>query len=267
MVTAVRHNAHMSIAYKKLPAPEVHVVTTGRSATMGFLGRGSGHSLPCYWLSLAVGILGLSLQARAAGGHHAVDDAAMLEPGQCQLETWVDRDSHGARSLIHLGPACRIGPIELGLNLDGIDSTDMGATTVIGPQIKWAHPLTETLSAGVVLGANWQDRSPSFVASTLVFPLTWQSSDTVTLHINVGRDFRRGGEPDTNRAGAAVEWAPLPTWSFLAERWREGDADLWRAGARYAVSQSVSIDVSRAQGLHGSEPAAWTLGLNWAFAR
>ena len=29
--------------------------------------------------------------ARAAGGHHAVDDAVMIEPGLCEFETWAER--------------------------------------------------------------------------------------------------------------------------------------------------------------------------------
>lgn len=218
-------------------------------------------------LSLAVGLLCMGLQAHAAGGHHAVDDAAMLEPGECQLETWADRDSHGVRSLVHLGPACRIGPVEAGLNLDGVYMTDTGTAAVVGPQIKWAYQLTESVGAGMVLGAGWQTQSPRFVASTLVFPVTWQASESVTFHVNVGRDFRRGDEPDTARAGAAVEWAPLAAWSFVAERFRESDVEHWRAGARYVLSKSASIDVSRAQGLHGGEPTWWTVGLNWAFAR
>ncbi|QTN26220.1 hypothetical protein HZ993_12780 [Rhodoferax sp. AJA081-3] len=252
---------------KKLLSPELIAIATGNPAAIANRCTSADHRLACQLLGLTVGLFGLSLQVHAAGGHHAVDDAAILAPGQCQLETWFDRDSHGARSLIHIGPACRVGPVELGLNLDNTHVTDIGATTAVGPQIKWAHQLTEALSAGVVFGANWQDRSPSFVASTVVFPLTWAASETVTIHVNVGRDFRRGGEPDTDRAGAALEWAPVPAWTFVAERFRESNMDHWRAGVRYVLSQNASIDLSRAKGLHGSEPAWWTVGLSWAFAR
>jgi hypothetical protein len=35
--------------------------------------------------------------ALAAGGHHAVDDAALLAEGACQLETWFERVRHSAR--------------------------------------------------------------------------------------------------------------------------------------------------------------------------
>ena len=70
-------------------------------------------------LRATAAVLGFALQeAHAAGGHHAVDDAAILEPGECQVETWADRERGGDRTLVHVGPACRIGPLEIGVNLD-----------------------------------------------------------------------------------------------------------------------------------------------------
>jgi hypothetical protein len=267
LVAVLRHNGDMTMHHPNQPLPVVSAITTGRPVAAAFRIRGAGRPKVRYWLGLTGAMLGLSLPAQGAGGHHAVDDAAMLELGRCQLESWVDRDSHGTRSLVHVGPVCRVGPVELGINLDRIHMSDIGATAAAGPQIKWARTLTETFSVGVVLGANWQDRSPSFVAGTVVFPLTWQAGETVTLHANIGRDFRGGGDQDTNRLGAALEWSPLPAWSFVAERFRESDVDHWRAGARYELSPSTSMDVSRAKGLHGSEPAWWTLGLTWTFSR
>ena len=44
-------------------------------------------------LALLACLLGLTGHAYAAGGHHAVEDAALLEPGQCQVEFWHDRQS------------------------------------------------------------------------------------------------------------------------------------------------------------------------------
>lgn len=228
----------------------------------------STHAAGRCWGLVVLGLFAPCLPAWAAGGHYAVDDAALPEPGQCQLETWVDRHNQAARTLMHLGSTCRLGAVEWGLNLDSTQAPDAdGTTTVVGPQIKWAHALTETLSAGVVLGAGWQDRSPGLVAVTLVFPLSWQASETVAFHTNVGRDFRNGAEPDTSRLGVAVEWTPVPAWSFVAERFRESDVDLWRAGARYVLGPRATVDVSRAKGLQGSESAWWTVGLTWFIRR
>jgi hypothetical protein len=217
-------------------------------------------------LQLAAGLLLLVARAHAAGGHHSVDDAALLEPGQCQVEVWTDRADQHARSLLHAGTACRVGPVELGVNGERTRLGSVGAVVSAGPQVKWAQPLTPSLRVGAVLAATWQDTSPHFAGSSLVFPVTWQAHDTLQLHVNLGRDFLHGAA-DLSRAGAALEWAPLPAWSFVAERFREGGGNFLRAGTRYAVNPNVSLDLSRARGLGGSAPAWWTLGVNYVFDR
>lgn len=218
-------------------------------------------------LRAAAALLGIGLQqAHAAGGHHAVEDAALLEPGQCQIETWADRERGGGRTLVHLGPACRLGPVELGLNLDRTREAGSDAAVTAGPQLKWAAPIAESLSIGVVFLATWQAPRPRFAGSTVVLPLTWQPAEGLAVHVNLGRDFRRQG-PDLRRSGAALEWAATPQWSLVAERFRESEANFWRLGARYAVSDALSLDLSQARGLAGAVPAWWTIGLNWAFQR
>lgn len=222
----------------------------------------------CRWAGIAGGSLcWLASHAHAAGGHHAVDDAAILDPGQCEVEAWMERERHGARALSHIGPACRVGPVELGLNLDRTRADGARPRAVAGPQLKWAHAWTGTVSVGVLLGAAWADRAPRSMGRALVFPVSWQASDALALHLNIGKDFRRGREPDTLRAGAALEWAARPAWSFVAEAVRDSGARHWRAGARHVLAQGLSIDLSRAQGLDGGPPAWWTLGLNWEFSR
>ncbi|MGO4395130.1 hypothetical protein AB4Z46_27615 [Variovorax sp. M-6] len=211
-------------------------------------------------------LVGVVLQAHAAGGHHAVDDAAILGPGQCQLETWVDRETGGARSALHLGPACRVGPVELGLNGDRTRTAEDGLIVFGGPQIKWAYPLNESWSTGVVFSATWRSRAPGFVGSSFVIPVTWQAGETVSVNANIGRDFLRG-DTDAARSGLSLEWSPLSTWSFVAERFREFEADYWRAGTRWMPHPAFSIDLSLARGLGPLEPAWWSLGLTWVFDR
>jgi hypothetical protein len=203
--------------------------------------------------------------AQAAGGHHSIDDAAILDPGQCQIETWFERAQGGAARVGHLGPACRVGALELGLNFDAIRVSDGPGVDVGGVQAKWARSVSDGIAIGAVVAAAWQDRSPHHIGSTIVIPLTWQATDAVQLHLNVGRDFVHAA-PDAGRGGIAVEWSASPTWSLVAERFRELRTDRWRLAARVSLSACVSVDVSRAQGL-GSTPSSWTLGLNGVFDR
>lgn len=201
----------------------------------------------------------------AAGGHHAIDDAALLDPGQCQLETWWDREAGGARTLLHAGPGCRIGPVEMAVSLDRTRLEQVGSTSITGLQVKWARSLDDYWSIGVAAGTNVQSRAPRYVGSTVIVPITWQATSTLLAHANIGRDFRRG-EVDTFRGGLAVEWAPLNHWAFVAEHFREFGSSFRRAGVRWNLSPAASIDLSRARAISANSAAWWTLGLTWVWS-
>ncbi|MCE9657968.1 MAG: hypothetical protein K8R60_05370 [Burkholderiales bacterium] len=203
--------------------------------------------------------------ARAAGGHYAVDDASVLDPGACQLEVWIDRAAGGRGTLQHAGPGCRVGPVELSLNLDRFHAEGAGAVSAVGPQLKWVRELVPSLSAGISVSAAVRDHAPRFIGSSVVLPLTWEAGESVRVHVNAGRDFVHD-RANLARSGAAVEWQASPGWSLVAERFREVGLDFWRVGMRYAPVPGISIDLSRAEGL-GDAPGRWALGLNFAFDR
>jgi hypothetical protein len=243
--------------------------TNGRLDAPRFYPRRPFHSpLPLrLWAAYLCGFA--ATQTHAAGGHHSVDDAAILDADQCQVETWTDRHARSSQGLLHIGPACRVGPIELGLNLEREHGGE-GRTVRAGPQVKWAFAINDSLSAGVLATAGWQSDAHAtalrFATSSIVIPVTWQIDDSWRAHINVGRDFHRA-QSSTSHSGAAIEWSALPTVSFVAERFREGGNNAWRAGMRWTPVQALSVDLSRARGLRADAPAWWTLGLTWAFAR
>jgi hypothetical protein len=203
--------------------------------------------------------------AYAAGGHHAVDDATILDPGTCQFEVWIDHAAGGRGTLLHAGPGCRVGPVELSLNIDHFHADGVGAVSAVGPQLKWVREIVPALSAGIVVSAAVRDRSPNVVGSSVVVPLTWEAGESVRIHVNAGRDFLHDAA-NLSRSGAAVEWTAAPDWSLMAERFREVGLDFWRAGIRYSPCSGLSIDLSRAEGLAGA-PSRWALGLNFAFDR
>ena len=213
---------------------------------------------------LAVNLLALS--AQAAGGHHAVDDANMLEAGHCSLENWVERQTQGDRTLVHGGSTCRVGPVELGLNLEREKFKGLDAKTVLGPQLKWAYGLTPGLSIGVVAGASFNTASARFAASSVVLPLTWRFAPSLAAHANWGRDLVRGG-PDLPRAGLALELSPTKTWSLVGERFVQAQAHSTRLGGRWTVTPGLSVDLSRARTLGGAGPSWVTVGLNWELQR
>ncbi len=218
--------------------------------------------LPCLFAALSL----VSLPALAAGGHHAVDDAAVLDVGKCKLEGWAERETGGARSLYHLGTGCRVGPVELGLNLDNEKQTVSDAATSFGPQIKWAYPLLDAVSIGVVASAKFNSQSPRYASSTLVVPLTWRATDTLSAHVNWGRNFLRGGVGQP-RGGVSLEWAPVSDLSLVVERFREAANNSTRLGARYALTPDIKLDISRARSLSAGGVSWWTAGVIWEFDR
>ncbi|MDP3761462.1 MAG: hypothetical protein Q8R01_13195 [Ramlibacter sp.] len=207
----------------------------------------------------------LSGAAFAAGGHHSLDDAAILEPGACEAESWLAR-SRGGQRLLHAGGACRVGPVELGASAEY--ARQAGASeTAYAVQAKWATELAAGVSAGLSLASGWQAHvRPRYQGVTLVALATWAARDDVALHLNLGRDFNHAGS-DENRYGVSVEWAPRENWSLTAERYAEERTHFVRAGLRWAANADWTFDVSRAHRLRGPGESTWIVGMTRAIAR
>lgn len=203
--------------------------------------------------------------AFAAGGHHGVDDAAILEPGQCEIESWFSR-ARGGERLMHAGGNCRVGPVELGLAGEYVRQGG-GSQSDWGAQVKWATQLAEGFSVGASLSPGWSANvRPRYQGAALVGLASWQPREDLALHVNLGRDFMRGN-PDERRYGAAIEWTPLASWSLSAERYKEQGTHLARAGVRWQASERWSVDVSRSHRISGPGASAWTVGATWQFGR
>ncbi|MBI5275002.1 MAG: hypothetical protein HY854_00945 [Burkholderiales bacterium] len=197
----------------------------------------------------------------AAGGHHAVDDAAILDPGQCELESWLTR-ARGPEKLLHAAAGCRVGPVELGIGADYARAGGASQTGWSG-QVKWATSLAEGFSGGVVLVPVWANHArPRYQGTTALALLTWAPRDDVALHLNLGRDFVHGG-PNDNRSGISAEWTARAGWTLLAERYVESQTHLLRGGVRWAVSETLSVDASHAHRLSGPGVSGWTIGATW----
>lgn len=204
--------------------------------------------------------------AAGAGGHHAVDEAEIAEPGQCGLESWAERSS-GSGRLLHLGLECRVGPVELAAATEP-QRQDGASTSEHALQVKWAREFAPGLRAGVSAGPKWQAHArPRFQGTQAAALLTWSAREDLRLHANLGRDFvHRGG--DEPRHGVAVDWTPGGgAWQLAAERYREEGGHFARVGLRWTAAPHWTVDVSRAQHLRGAGASSWTLGLQRAFDR
>lgn len=213
----------------------------------------------------AATLIALSTPAGAAGGHFDVDDATMLDPGQCQIEAWVVRAPVASATLAHAGPGCRVGPVEAGLNIDRV-TTDGSGRTLLGPQLKWvADPLLGRVSVGVVWSAAYDLTNRGRPAQLLYLPLTWRVAETFWVHANIGQDRDLTGER-WRRQGGSGEWAASDRLTFIAERVKiTGD---WssRVGGRLHLGEKLSLDLSVARAGPRAE-RVYALGLNQEFAR
>ena len=254
---------HFTLLAWATPSRPIQTPTlTRRWRHIGQLSEGLSH-----WVKtmpvLAAGLL-CPVHGQAAGGHHAVDDASILDPGQCQVEAWLEQGRQ--RELQHVGPACHLLGLEFGLNVDRYTTKGEPVSRSGGPQIKWAQELQTGLSWGFVWSATWQSTSPGFAGQALVLPLSWSPREGLTMHVNVGRDFHRQ-TADQGRYGIALEWQPTSKWQGLIEHWDDGVRAQHRFGVRHLLNESLSVDISRAQPRGAPREAWWSLGLNWAFSR
>lgn len=210
-------------------------------------------------------MLFLARPAQAAGGHFDVDDATVLDPGRCQVEAWFARAPGADASVAHLGPGCRLGPVEVGMNVDRI-STPAGGRTWLGPQLKWvADPLVDKLSAGVVWSAARDLTNGGRPTQTLYVPITWWAVEKVWIHANLGVDRDVEGER-WRRQGLAVEWAASDKFTVIGERVKIVGDWTSRVGGRFNVNDMLSIDLSAARVGPRAE-RVYVIGLNREFAR
>lgn len=204
--------------------------------------------------------------ALAAGGHHAVDDANILEPGNCKVEGWVSSEDKGEK-LAHAGTGCRVGPIELNGSAVYASERDGGSITGYGLQGKWATAVAPGFSAGLLVASGWQAHDhPPWVGGTVSTLFTWTLAEDLAFHLNIGRDYINRSQ-NLAHSGVAAEWNANKQWSFVAERFVQLQTQYLRAGARWAVTKDWTVDVSRAHSLSGRFGSLWTVGTSWQFER
>lgn len=216
--------------------------------------------------SLAICFVLFSCNA-IAGGHFDVDDAATLDPGQCQYELWNTRSTGTTKNFLHLGPACRVGPVEAGLNYDRF-SDAQGRFNLLGPQIKWMFlgSSESFLSAAVSVSASGDTSRSGKWSREIVFPVSVMIKKDLLIHANAGYDWAVFSGTRTGRLGAQVEWAMNDSFSLIAERNRAFDSLTNRVGVRYNLTPLISIDASAAHS-NGPLKNTFVIGINHEFSR
>ena len=195
----------------------------------------------------------------AAGGHHDVDDATILDPGHCQLESWALSGRNPAAHGWHLGPACNLAGLEWGLNIERlrIDSTVADAW---GPQVKWAIELVpRRLAIGAAIGTSWRVQGPdrrTAVSGLLPATAWFGQQGELQVHANVGFD-RDAEAQQWRRWGASFDWSMSDRWVLTGERRQQFGQAASRLGLRFNLTPLQSVDFSLAR---GASARLWVLG-------
>ncbi len=196
-----------------------------------------------------------------AGRPMAADDAAILAPGQCQLEAGLqDGARDGAWTVM---PACCIGAWELGAGVQADRRPDSGALIV---QAKTALRAMHSDDWGLALVLSAAARSRDGGGGGINLPLgvsLWH--DRAFLHLNAGVQNAGGRTAGTGALGA--ELALGPRAALTLERYgRRGDGDELRLGARYNLLPArldLDLSYSRFAGGRAARPSLG-LGLTWS---
>lgn len=151
--------------------------------------------------------VGAAAPALAAGGAHIVDDAAVVEPGTCQIETWAANFVPGG-GYINATPACTfqaLPKLEIGATYQHYWESPMAG--LFGPAVK-LNLRPEKTGVGVALDftAGVDPGTGDLALVSLIVPVTVAFNDKVRINLNTGWSYVRA-DPYQNAAfyGAQVE--------------------------------------------------------------
>lgn len=217
--------------------------------------------------SAAAPILPVCLAAHA-GRPMVVDDATILDPGTCQLESWTQRPQ--GRNEYWAVPACRVGAWELSAGLGAI-LPDGGAhyrSRVLQAKTIF-HPL-QTNGWGVGLTIADQYRQGNGLAGdvSVLVPMTVSLlDDRVLVHANAGWLRQHASRSSGAQWAAGTEWAAAQRLTLTLETYgtARGHGYAQAGLAVAAIPDRLSLDAGVGQrlGRGGLERYA-TVGMTWA---
>ncbi len=198
---------------------------------------------------------GLALAASAAYSARpmVVDDARIVDPGSCQLETWrrFNRDSKETWAL----PGCNpTGNLELTLGSAELPVDDLGArsyarTVQMQGKTLFRNLETNSYSYGVAVGGvsrsrGLADQVPNYYAYV---PMTRSLlDDRLFVHANLG--VQRAGENPQNGMtyGIGTEYAIAPRVFLMVETYGDNhNRNSYQGGVRvWLVPNRVQIDAT-----------------------
>jgi hypothetical protein len=224
---------------------------------------------------LAVSVtLALAAPHALAGRPLSVDDAATVEQGTCQIESWVERADESHETIV--SGACSVTDgLELGLEASRPSPRD-DVRAGAGIAMKWAPASARVdtplgpLALGLKLGTSWdrRDRGWSSRESVAAALGTLEAGEHWALHANLGAVRDRASHASATVLGFAVAWTPLAPLLVFTEvqgsdrravsgpAVRTGGARWWLVDERFGLDLTASREA-------GSGGTIWSFGFGW----
>ncbi|GAB2849767.1 hypothetical protein GCM10027277_17420 [Pseudoduganella ginsengisoli] len=193
-------------------------------------------------------LCGGSAPAAWAARPLATDDAPILDPGQCQLETWVQHDLQHTH--FWMVPACNVnGNWEVGVGaarLQGHSGGNSLTQAVIQAKTVLAAPKDGWWRAGIAVADQFDPARGLAGDWTAYVPVTVDlNGDRLQWHTNIGWRRERHGAPAATWA-TALEAAVGERTALTVETYGTRGGGSWRQlGARYSVMPGrADVDIA-----------------------
>lgn len=212
--------------------------------------------------------LGLALTcsgAHAVGGHYAVDDAALVEPGRCELEGWYARADGDNDDYTVVGACNPWGNLELGLGASRLQTAGERDTVAeVGAKLLFRELTPGGFGWGLAVATTYGGALERLEGAAAYLPLSVDVAEGLVLNYNLGWAHERDGD-DAAIWGVNGIYQLAPGWGLIAEAYgtHRGGTEL-QAGLRYEIGPA-RLDLGYGRARADSDDDWYTLGLGWAF--
>lgn len=209
-----------------------------------------------------------------AGRPLATEDADVLDRGECEWESFAARESASGE------PSARTASTQVGCGVGAMTQAAIaysrgrfaGETTPAWALVGKTGLLPregEGLGLTLAWALGWQ-RAPGsswkHEASALVLVATKSFADRFTAHANLGWSRSESERLNTTTWNAAVEWSAVDRLDLMGEVYGDDRGRPWLGlGARYAISERLSVDTSWAVRNDTPHVRLWTVGVKLGF--